>query len=102
MDDISLENIYSWSEDLVAREIEGELIIIPLVAGIGDMDDELYTLNDTGRIIWNLLDGNKSLKDVIEILTTEYETSRDIILKDVLGLVKELISRRMLVEKAAI
>ena len=33
------------SEDVVAKLIEDELIIVPIVAGIGDMDDDclLYT-----------------------------------------------------------
>jgi hypothetical protein len=50
------------SEDVVAREIEGDMIIVPLVAGIGDADDELYTLNETGKAIWKKLDGQKSLE----------------------------------------
>jgi hypothetical protein len=33
---IVLDAIYAPSEDVVAREIEGELIIVPLVAGIGE------------------------------------------------------------------
>ena len=41
--EVNLEAAYAPSEDVVAREIEGELIIVPLVAGIGDMEDELYT-----------------------------------------------------------
>ena len=51
MSNNDLEKIYSPSEDIVAREIEGELIIVPLVAGIGDMEDELFTMNDTGKAI---------------------------------------------------
>ena len=49
---VDLDAIYAPSEDIVAREIEGELIIVPLVSGIGDMEDELYTMNETGRAIW--------------------------------------------------
>jgi len=60
--------VYVPSDDVVAREIEGELIIIPLVAGIGDMEDELYTLNDTGKAIWNLLDGQATLDEIISAL----------------------------------
>jgi hypothetical protein len=52
-DKITLEDVFLPSNDVVAREIEGELIIIPLVANIGDLDEELYTLNETGRAIWN-------------------------------------------------
>ena len=48
----SLHQIYTPSDQIVAREIEGELIIVPLTAGFGDMEDELYTFNPTGRALW--------------------------------------------------
>jgi hypothetical protein len=95
---ISAEDIYKPSDDIVAREIEGEVIIVPLVAGIGDMEDELFTLNDTGKAIWDKLDGARSLADVVAALETEYEAAEDgAIERDVLGLVAELVERRMLV-----
>ena len=50
MTEVRMEAVYAPSEDVVAREIEGELIIVPLVAGIGDMEDELryVTMTDDG------------------------------------------------------
>ena len=93
---VSLEKVYVHSEDVVAREIEGEIIIVPLVAGIADVDDELYTLNETGKAIWKLLDGTKSLREVAEELAREFEG--DEIVRDVLGFVTELTARRILVE----
>ena len=93
---VSLEKVYVPSEDVVAREIEGEIIIVPLVAGIADVDDELYTLNETGKAIWKLLDGTKSLREVAEELAREFEG--DEIVRDVLGFVTELTARRILVE----
>ena len=90
--------IYAPSEDIVTREIEGELIIVPLVSGIGDMEDELFTLKETGRAIWEKLDGKKSLKDVAEELSAEFEASSGEIETDVIGLAEELLKRRMLVE----
>lgn len=94
--DVTLEKIYVPSEDIVAREIEGEVIIVPLVAGIGDMDDELYTLNETGQAIWRLLDGRKNLGTVAAELRQEFEG--DEIDQDVLGFVREMVKRRILVE----
>jgi hypothetical protein len=86
------------SEDIVAREIEGELIIVPLVAGIGDADDELYTMNETGREIWRRLDGKKTLGAVTADLAEVFEGTHEQIERDVLGIVTELLKRRMLVE----
>jgi hypothetical protein len=94
---IELDVAYVPSEDIVAREIEGELIIVPLVSGIGDMEDELFTLNETGKAIWNKLDSQKSLKVLVEELSAEFEDPKDEIEKDVIGLVGELLKRRMVV-----
>ena len=95
--DGDLDTIYVPSEDVVAREIEGELIIVPLVAGIGDIEDELFTLNETGRAIWELLDGQRTLKDVVEELSSEFDALKREIQEDVMGFVRELLKRGMLV-----
>ncbi len=95
-DVVSMEKIYIPSEDIVAREIEGEVIIVPLVSGIGDMEDDLYTLNETGHAVWKLLDGTKTLREVAADLSEEFEG--DEIVQDVLGFVGEMVKRRILVE----
>ena len=94
---VSLDGLYMPSEDVVARNIEGELIIVPLVAGIGDLEDELYTLNETGKAIWDRLDGKKKLKDVLAELSAEFEAPVGEIEKDLTGLVEELLRRKILV-----
>ncbi|HEX9115131.1 MAG TPA: PqqD family protein [Anaerolineae bacterium] len=91
-----LDAVYAPSEDVVARVIEGEIIIVPLAAGIGDLEDELYTLNDTGRAIWERLDGKTVLQAVIKDLAGAYQAAPDEIEGDVRGLVGELLRRRMI------
>lgn len=96
--EVFLDEVYVPSQDVVARLIEGEIIIIPLVTGIGDLEDELYSLNETGRSIWEKLDGKKNLKSVVDELCTEFDGAfQKTIEADVLGFVKELVGRRMLV-----
>ena len=95
---VSLDKIYSPSEDVVVREIEGEIIIVPLVGGIGNMEDELFTLNETGKVIWKKLDGNKKLFVLIRELREEFEAPEGEIKQDVIGLVEELLKRKILIE----
>ena len=95
---VSLTGTYVASENVVARDIQGELIIVPITSGIGDLEDEIFTLNKTGRLIWDKLDGKRSLKDIAEELSAGFESSAGEIEKDVLGLAQELLKRRMLVE----
>ncbi|MFC1948012.1 PqqD family protein [Chloroflexota bacterium] len=96
--DIKMDAIYVPSEDIVAREIEGELIIVPLVAGIGSMADEIYTVNETAKVIWDQLDGKKDLREVTAELSKSYDAQSDEIYTEVLGFVEELVRRRILVE----
>lgn len=97
-DKTGLDRIYKPSEEVVAREIEGELIIVPLTAGIGDIEDELFTFNAAGRAIWKGLDGRKTLRAIVGELADEFEGSPKEIEEDVLGLLEELVKRRIVVE----
>lgn len=84
------------SEDVVAREIEGDLIIVPLISGIGDADDELYTLNETGKAIWQKLDGKRTLGQVAEVLSEVFDAPAGVIQTEVLGFTAEMVRRGML------
>ncbi|MFZ1042380.1 MAG: PqqD family protein [Anaerolineales bacterium] len=94
---LTLQSICTPSENIVARKIEGEIVIVPLVSGIGDADDELYTLNPTGQAIWQKMDGSHTLAQIVEELSTEYHSTRAEIEQDILGLVGELVRRKMVV-----
>ena len=98
---VKIDSKYAISDEVVARDIEGHLVIVPLTSNVGDMEDELYSLNETGREIWDRLDGKTSLGDVIEQLSDAYSGSLEEIQTDVLGLMTELLKRRFIVEVGA-
>jgi hypothetical protein len=93
---VTLATICAPSEDVVAREIEGDIVIVPLVAGIGDADDELFTLNETGKAIWKRLDGERTLGDVAKVLAEEFDAQLPELQADVLGFAGEMTERRIL------
>ena len=98
---VTLGAIYTPSEDVVFRDIEGELIIVPLTWGVGGTEEEtdaIFSLNEWGRAIWDRLDGQRSLRAVAADLAAEYEAPSEDIKADVLGLVRELVRRRMLAQ----
>ncbi len=94
---INPNSIYVPSENVVAREVQGEFIIIPITSGIGDSEDEIFTLNETGRVIWERLNGEKTLEELVKDLSLEFESDNQDIEKDVLGLTEELLKRNMVV-----
>ena len=99
--EVTLNTIYTPSEDAVFRDIEGGIVIVPLTWGVGGAEDEqdaIFTLNEAGRAIWDRLDGQRSLRAVAADLAAEYEAPSEEIEADVLGLVGELVSRGMLAQ----
>ena len=98
---MNIDNIVKQSDQVVARNIEGEMIIIPLTAGVGNLDEELYSLNEIGQVIWEKLDANKTLESIIQELAQEYSEPVETTRKDVLGFVDELASRRIVITQQA-
>jgi hypothetical protein len=92
---IDPNKIYITSEDVVARQIEDEFLLVPIASGVGDMEDSLYTLNETGRLIWEKLDPQKTVNTIIDELTEEYDSSRQTISDDVCGILGELVKLNM-------
>jgi hypothetical protein len=95
---IDLNSVFAISENLVARDIHGEIIIIPITSGIGGSDDEIFSLNEFGKAIWDKLDGKRRLKEVARALSSEFEGMQTEIESDCLGLIKELLKRKMIVK----
>ncbi len=93
-----LNSVYCVSQDVVARDVCGEFMIIPIASGIGDSDDKLFSLNKFGIAIWNKLDGKKNLKKVAEELNSEFKGPKLEIENDVLGFTKELLKRKMIIK----
>jgi hypothetical protein len=96
---VTLQTICVPSDDIVAREIEGDIVIVPLVSGIGNAEDELYSLNETGKAIWSKLDGARTLAAVVDALIGEFEIPRVKLETDVLGFASEMVRRGILVAK---
>jgi coenzyme PQQ biosynthesis protein PqqD len=90
--------VFAPSPNIVVRMIEEELIIVPLTSGIGDLEDELFTLNETGKIIWENLDGKHTIAEIVDKLNQDFDAQDGEIEKDVFGLVEELEKRKILIE----
>lgn len=80
---------------MVAREIAGEQILVPIRKQAADMA-AIYVLNETGALVWQLLDGERSLADVTEALVQEYEVDPNTAQADLVELVDRLCELGML------
>jgi hypothetical protein len=78
--------------NVASRTIDGqEVVIVP-------SSRKLQMLNDVATRIWALCDG-RTVREIVDAITAEYEVTRATALRDVLDFVGE-ISRRGMVEVA--
>jgi hypothetical protein len=97
---IPMDKVYTHSNDVQEKEIEGLLIIIPLREGIPYKDEHL-ALNDAGRAIWDAIDGLRTMQEVLAALADEFMASPGEIERDVLHMVDEFLQKKMLIESTA-
>lgn len=96
---ISIAGKYAPSKNVVAREVAGEFIIIPITSGVGDLEDEIFSLNATGKSIWDKLSADKSLRDIALELSREFDAPLEKIEQDCVGLIQELLKRKIVVDQ---
>lgn len=92
---VDMNACYRPSEEIVSRDIEGEIILVPLTTGFSDDPDAFFTLNETGKAIWEMLDGSTTLQEVVLGLSDEYDAQSGSISTDVESFVSELIAMKM-------
>lgn len=84
-----LKSILSQSTTIVTRKTGKEYVLVPITDNIADMNS-VYTLNETGAFIWEQIDGEKSIEEIITALTTEYDIEFKNAETDVLSFVENM------------
>ena len=86
---MSLKSILSHSPSVVTRKTGNEYILVPIANNIADMNS-VFTLNETGAFIWELIDGKRDLEEIIMELTKEYEIDEATAKEDVMSFVDKM------------
>lgn len=86
-------------EGVVVNKVGEEYFLLP------ESSDEkrgvyLVTLDEIGYYIYNLIDGKRSEQDIANGVCEEYEGDSILIKNDVTKLIKFLIEKNMIIEKA--
>jgi hypothetical protein len=99
---VSKDAAYAASPGVVVRKVEDTIILFPFAAGEDDTENEPYTLNATGKLIWRRLDGRRKIQDIAKDMASEFQTPVGVVQRDIISFVKELLERRLLVRVSVI
>jgi len=67
---------------IVARKTDDGYILVPVTGNIADMS-AVYTLNNTGAFIWDAMDGKRSIAEIAQMVTSEFEIDDNTAMDDV-------------------
>ena len=84
MPSISIENSFVLSKDAIFRDLDGEAVVLDLASGA------YFGLNQVGTRIWQLIEQDGRLQNVLARLGEEYEAAPEQLECDLLDLVSRL------------
>ena len=85
---------YVRTDDDVARDVASEFLLIPLGTEMNKLGG-VFVLNDTGRRIWELLDGDRTCEEICRVLVEEYAVDAATAEADTVELIGELEDGKM-------
>lgn len=87
------ERVPVKSDKVASRIIDGEAVIIMLER------QESVVLNNVGSRIWEIMDGQKDLNELASILTSEFDTTYQQALRDLVEFIEDIATRGMVTFK---
>ncbi len=85
----TLERLFQKDSSIVSRRIADEVILVPTRRNLGEAES-IYTLNEVAAHIWELIDGERSLKAVRDAIVLEFQVSETEAHEDLIALIDQL------------
>lgn len=86
---MDLQKIFQLKSRFVAREVGNEMILVPLTGNVAQMN-ALFTLNETGKFIWENIQEKSSVKDIELLMTEAFDIDSETAGKDIEIFLKRL------------
>jgi hypothetical protein len=91
--DISLDSRFApRTEDIAAKVIDGEAIIINLTTGL------YYSLENVGAAVWQMVADRRSVKEMAGAISERYDVTRDRAQSDLATFVDQLLTESLIEE----
>lgn len=79
---MNVEELYKLKSRFAARKVGNELVVVPLVDNVAQMD-KLYTLNETAGFLWENLKKGVTAEKLKDLLLENFEVGSETAERDV-------------------
>lgn len=73
--------------------VSGEHILVPLASRGADIDS-IFNLNETGTYIWEKIDGYRTAAEIVALVASEFQVSKDQATRDCREFLAQLLEVR--------
>ena len=87
------DKIPEKNESVIFREIEGENVLIPIARSYSLI---FYSLNKTGKFIWEQINGKMSEEEIASLLCEQYNVSQETACRDIRGFMDTLYKNKLI------
>lgn len=87
-----LENKYKHEENCILEEMEDEALIYNPTAST------TLHLNPPSVMVWRMIDGERSVQDIVDLLIEAFPEQAEQIQQDVLTVVQDMSNQRVIVQ----
>ncbi|MCD4750155.1 MAG: PqqD family protein [Thermoanaerobaculales bacterium] len=92
---MDLDTVLMPNGDFVFRDIGGETILVPVRAGVSELDS-LFALNEVGAVVWKGVEARSSVQEIVSVVRAEFEIEPAVAEKDVLEFLDVLVERNLI------
>ena len=92
---ISVDVRFVRSHDVVTRKIQGELIIVPIRRGVGELNS-LFTLNPVGAVLWDFMNEGHTVGEMVERVCDEFEVAATQAQRDIEAFLDSLMQEQLI------
>jgi hypothetical protein len=89
--------IYRRDEDLIARHIAGETLLVPIRGDLAGLQ-RIFALQDVAEYIWRRLDGQTDLDTIRDGIMDEFEVNEERAQADLQVFIAELLQAGLIRE----
>lgn len=90
MNNVNINSRLQKNDNVVHRAILNDRVLLNLDSGF------YYSANEVGSRLWELCDGEKTIKDIIDIISPEYDVSLEKLTEDIMEFINLLYHEELL------
>jgi len=93
----ALKGIFRKREEIVARDIAGERILVPVRGKLADMQ-RIFSLSPVAAFLWDQIDGRQDLQTIFAKVIEDYEVGQEDAAEDLREFITELLEAGLIEE----